>query len=188
MICSSTGAALTVILVLVIGLLNLCCYKNNGILIWGMVACAWGLPETAAYSLSIYSYYQFYYTLEKPILTIFPSRSFHIYLMLFAFLVLLINNLVTAFYCLFRILFPDEKYRFLRKSAKCCPTYTIITLAHILSYVNFKFQHLQWSNLKGSPKLLYVEKLRYLSLSSAIGVIVSIINVVTMVLLIYYVE
>ena len=112
---------------------------------WGLAACAWAVPETASYGLVIYAYHMFFISMFKP-------STIYIYFLLFACVCHMCNNVVTAYWPLFRVMFLDDRYRRWRRSANCCQ-FLLLTFTHLATYLNFKFQHLQWSNIRGSPKL-----------------------------------
>ena len=145
---SILGGGLTLFAAIICIFNKYCCRglsNPGGLMFWGLAACAWAVPETASYGLVVYAYHMFFISMFEP-------NTVYIYFLLFACVCHMCNNLVTAYWPLFRVMFLDDRYRRWRRSANCCQ-YLLLTFTHMATYLNFKFQHLQWSNIRGSPKL-----------------------------------
>ena len=148
-----------------------------GVNVWPLLVCAWSAAEVAALTISTYAYHRYY------VYIFIPSKGYG-FVISAALTWLVLINLFVFYYSACKVLLPDSKYRRWKKTASCWQL-LFLSFVQTITLLNFKFQHLTWSGITGTPKLESVSKLKYLSVSSALGLVSSISYIVVLILLIY---
>lgn len=162
------GSGLSLIFILIA-----CCLKLSP---WPFLATAWGAPEIGALVVSTYAYHKYYVFL-------FINDPIFGYVIICALGLFFLVNISVFCYSICAIFFNDDRFRRWKKHAPCIQI-TFLTFVELITAINFKFHHLIWSGLRGTPKLESVSKLKYLTIFSAINLINSIAFVAVFIFLI----